>query len=301
MRRWKILEKQTPLCYNKAAVEKPDKLLNSAEVFSLKKFSAKPKERLLKIPVDRIDPNPAQPRRLFNETEIQALSESIQQNGLLQPLTVRHEKKTGRYTLIAGERRLRALKQAGISEALCVVHEMADRQAAILALVENIQRQDLTFFEEAEALRALMTEWNLSQQELGDKLGKAQSTVANKLRLLRYSEEERALFLQAQLTERHARALVRLSGSPLLYKAVEKVQGMHLSADEAEKLAEQLGLGEEEAVSPKRKRQPIIRDVRVFVNTVKKAVRVMKESGIPVRCDRKDEKDHIEYIIRIPI
>lgn len=267
----------------------------------LKKFSIKPKEKLARIAVDRIDPNPAQPRRLFTEAEIASLSESIRQNGLLQPLTVRLDKKKDRYILIAGERRLRALKYAGIAEALCVVLEMPDKQAAVLALVENIERQDLTFFEEAQALRTLMTEWNLSQQELGEKLGKAQSTIANKLRLLRYSDEEQERFLSLGLSERHARALVRLAGSPLLEKAIEKVSELHLSADESEKLAEQLGLGEEEAVPPKRKRQPIIRDVRVFVNTVKKAVRVMKESGIPVRCDRKDESDHIEYIIRIPI
>ena len=267
----------------------------------LKKFPLKPKEKLVRVAVDRIDPNPAQPRRLFAESEIESLAESIRQNGLLQPLTVRQDKKNGRYILIAGERRLRALKLAGISEALCVIHDMPDKQAAVLALVENIERQDLTFFEEAEAIRTLMTEWNLSQQDLGEKLGKAQSTIANKLRLLRYSDKEREKFLSAGLSERHARSLVRLAGSPLLEKAIARVCELHLSADEAEKLAEQLGLGEEEAVPPKRKRQPIIRDVRVFVNTVKKAVRVMKESGIPVRCDRKDENDHIEYIIRIPI
>ena len=267
----------------------------------MKSFSLKPKERLIRIAVDRIDPNPAQPRRLFAEEDIISLAESIQQNGLLQPLTVRQDKKSGRYILIAGERRLRALKYAGITEALCVIHEIPDKQAAVLALVENIERQDLSFFEEAEAIRALMTEWNLSQQELGEKLGKAQSTIANKLRLLRYSDTERERLIAAGLTERHARSLVRLAGSPLLQKAIEKVQEMHLSADEAEKLSEQLGAGEEEALPTKRKRQPIIRDVRVFVNTVKKAVRVMKESGIPVRCDRKDESDHIEYIIRIPI
>lgn len=267
----------------------------------LKKFPLKAKEKLVRVAVDRIDPNPAQPRRLFAESEIESLAESIRQNGLLQPLTVRQDKKNGRYILIAGERRLRALKIAGISEALCVIHDMPDKQAAVLALVENIERQDLTFFEEAEAIRTLMTEWNLSQQDLGEKLGKAQSTIANKLRLLRYSDKEREKFLSAGLSERHARSLVRLAGSPLLEKAIARVCELHLSADEAEKLAEQLGLGEEEAVPPKRKRQPIIRDVRVFVNTVKKAVRVMKESGIAVRCDRKDENDHIEYIIRIPI
>ena len=143
----------------------------------------KPVQAVVSLPVEEIDPNPAQPRVYFDEQELGRLAGRIRENGLLQPLTVRKSGK--RYTLIAGERRLRALKQAGISHAPCIIVEASDRQAAVLALIENIQRSGLNYFEEAAAFKNLITEWGLSQQELGKKLGMSQPSIANKRRLIR--------------------------------------------------------------------------------------------------------------------
>ena len=150
------------------------------------KPKGKEANRVISVNVSLIYPNPAQPRRQFDPQELESLANSIRQNGLLQPLTVRNK---GRYyELISGERRLRAIKLAGLSTAPCLVMETSERQAAVLALLENIQRADLNYFEEALALKKLMVEWGVSQQELGLRLGKAQSNIANKLRLLKYDE-----------------------------------------------------------------------------------------------------------------
>lgn len=268
----------------------------------MKTFSSpKTINRVVLIPVHKIDPNPAQPRVQFGAEEIASLAESIRQNGLLQPLTVRFDKRTGRYTLISGERRLRAIKETGLSDAPCIVLETTDRQAAVFALIENIERENLNYFEEAAAIQNLMAEWGLPQQELGEKLGRAQSTIANKLRLLRFSDEEREALLSARLSERHARAMIRLSGTSQFQTAMARVIEHRLSAEETEemtvKLAEQLPKDEKET---RRRRKPIIKDVRLFLNTMNRAVSVMRESGLDVQTTRTDREGYTEYVIRIP-
>lgn len=274
------------------------------EVFLLKTFSQPLKtiNRVVSILTWKIDPNPAQPRVQFDEKEIASLAESIQQNGLLQPLTVRRNKDTGRYILISGERRLRALKYAEIREAPCIVLDTSDRQAAVFALIENIERQNLNYFEEAAAIRNLMTEWGISQQEVGEKLGRAQPTIANKLRLLRFSKEEEDLLLRNRLPERHARTLLPLAGTPYLKQAVARLTEHHLTADEIERMVTQFTDALPEKDKPKQKRKrPIFKDIRLFSNTMNRAVSLMKESGINVDFNKKEEDDCIEYIIRIPL
>lgn len=167
--------------------------------------------KVVEIDINMIIPNPNQPRKDFQDTEISALAESIMQNGILQPLSVRRCGES--FELIAGERRLRAAKMCGFTVVPCIVHEISDRNSAILALVENIQRQDLSFFDEAAAIEKLITYYGMTQEDAAAKLGKAQSTIANKLRLLRLTPEERNLIVKFGLTERHARALLKLGKS----------------------------------------------------------------------------------------
>ena len=189
--------------------------------------------RVISININEILPNPNQPRTEFNEQELQQLSDSIRVNGLLQPLTVR-KNVYHQYELISGERRLRASKLAGLTEIPAIVVDTDERQSAIFALIENIQRADLNFFEEAIAIKNLISEWNITQEEASERLGKAQSTLANKLRLLRLSPEERETVLSAHLSERHARALLRISDRALRASILDHIIENRLSVSRTE-------------------------------------------------------------------
>lgn len=249
------------------------------------------------LDVERIAPNPAQPRTVFAQDELESLAHSIQENGLLQPLTVRS--RGDGYELISGERRLRALRLAGIPKAPCIVLETTDRQSAVLALVENLQREDLNYFEEAQAIKNLMVEWGISQQELGIRLGKAQSTIANKLRLLRYEAPLQQEMLAAGINERQARALLQIEDPVRRKAAVSEVAARHLNAAQTEDYVTALVQGE-----PGRKARrvcPVVKDVRVFLNTVNRAISVMKQSGIPASTQKIEREDCIEYIVTIPL
>lgn len=249
------------------------------------------------LDVERIHPNPAQPRTVFSQTELESLAHSIQENGLLQPLTVR--RREDGYELISGERRLRALRLAGIPQAPCILLEATDRQSAVLALVENLQREDLNYFEEAQAIKNLMVEWGISQQELGARLGKAQSTIANKLRLLRYDAPLQQEMLAAGINERQARALLQIEDAARRKEAVAEVAARHLNAAQTEEYVSSLLQGE----APQKTRRfcPVVKDVRIFLNTVNRAISVMKQSGIPASTQKIEREDCIEYIVTIPL
>ncbi len=252
--------------------------------------------RVILLEAENIQPNPVQPRTVFGENEIRSLAESIAANGLLQPITVR--KKGDGYELVSGERRLRAMKYANIREIPCIVIDTTDRQAAVLALLENIQREDLNYFEEAAALRNLIVEWGISQQELGVKLGMAQSTIANKLRLLKFGAAEREQLLSHGLNERQARELLRLPHPETVESAAAYIAENHLNAAQTERYVDSL-LQE----PPVRKRQcshPVVKDVRLFFNTINRAISVMNQSGINASAERIEKADCIEYIVRIP-
>lgn len=254
--------------------------------------------QVVAVDISRIEPNPAQPRVQFDPAELSALAQSIRQNGLLQPLTLRRE--GDRFLLIAGERRLRALKLAGYSIAPCIFVEADSDAAAMLALVENIQRQDLHFFEEAAALASLLKEGALSQQQLGERLGMAQSTVANKLRLLRFSKREKELISSLHFTERQARALLKLAGDPRFEEAVALLSQQKLTAAETERFVEQLLSGQKKS-SSKKKFYPIVKDVRLFFNTINKALLLMNQSGIAATAQKREGDGCIEYLVRIPL
>ena len=254
--------------------------------------------KVVMIDVSQIMPNPAQPRRIFDEAELSGLGQSIKTNGVLQPLSVRVN-KNGKYELVAGERRLRAIKLAGMTEAPCIIVETDERQSAIFALLENLQRKDLSFFEEAKGLEVLINRWGVTQDEAAKRLGKAQSTIANKMRLLRLSEKERVQIERAGLTERHARALLRISDEKEREKALLKIIKEGYNIPQCDDYIEKLTNRKKDNNTGKT--VYIIKDIRLFINTITHALSVMKKSGINSETQRTDTDEYIEYVIKIPL
>ena len=251
---------------------------------------------VLLIPTDKIKTNPDQPRKVFDSAELAALSDSIRSNGILQPLSVREE-RDGCYELIAGERRLRAATLAGFTRVPCIIINTDSTQAAVYSVIENLQRRDLNFFEEASAIEALGEKYGLSQQQLSEKLGKAPSTISNKLRLLRLPEEVRDKLIEAGMTERHARALLKIEDPDKLCAAADTVIKRSLNVAQTEKLVDAI-LADE--TTHRQKVVKLFKDVRIFVNTINHAVDTMREAGIKAESQRSETQDHIEFTVRIP-
>ncbi len=246
------------------------------------------------IPTGDILPNPNQPRRDFPLEGLVELAQSISENGILQPLTVSME--TGTPILIAGERRLRAARIAGLATVPCVEVQGSERQKHVLTLVENLQREDMNCFEVAEGIRQLMDSYELTQCEAAQQLGYSQSAVANKLRLLRLPEEMRMRLVDAGAGERHARALLRLDRRSQQEYVLGKIVKDKLTVAQTERLIDTVLSGQ----VAKRNTKPLIRDVRVFFNTVNHALDIMRRGGIPAESKRVDEENYIEYVVRIP-
>ncbi len=255
-------------------------------------------QRVLMIPVEQVRPNPHQPRTSFPDPDLRQLSDSIRQNGILQPLTVRQNGEI--YELIAGERRLRAAKIAGLRAVPCIIMNISERNSAILALVENIQRQDLNYFDEAAAIEKLISYYGMTQEDAAIKLGKAQSTIANKLRLLRLTPPEREILMEEHLTERHARALLKLGSPDERLSILDKVVKLHLNVEKTEHLIDEK-LGKARERESFRKRKVLFRDVRLFTNTIQRAVETMQAAGIPAASQKMQFDDYIEFRVRIPL
>ena len=254
------------------------------------------RKKLIQLPPESIRANPAQPRQEFEKEALESLAESIRQNGLLQPVAVRRTQDGG-YELIAGERRLRACRIAGLKLVPCILSGCDARQSAILALLENLQRRDLGVFEEAEGLRRLVEEWGVTQEEAAARLGKSQSSIANKLRLLRLTEEERTLITEAGLTERHARALLRLPDEGERLAALHTVIERKMNVAQEEAYITQLLSEKDKPEKPRRR--IVVRDVRIFLNTIHHAVDVMKQNGIQAQSWKRETDQYLEYIVRI--
>lgn len=252
--------------------------------------------KVVLLPLNHIVSNPNQPRKYFDPEAIQELSRSIAQNGLLQPVTVRRL-PGDRYELIAGERRTMAFRSLGEEYIPGIVEEYTGGQSAILALVENLQRKNLNYFEEAVGIATLMEELNLSQMQVSQKLGKAQSTVANKLRLLKYSPVLREKMLAASLTERHARALLKITDDQILENLVEHIIINQLNVEQTERYIENLS---NERKRSKNTRIFVVKDMRIFQNTIHKAVDLMRESGIDVDMATAESEEFLEYTLKIP-
>ena len=252
--------------------------------------------RVIQVEVEKIEPNPYQPRRTFDD--IDSLAQSIKQNGLLQPLTVR--RTDDGYQLVAGERRLRAAKMLGMEFVPCIPVTITERNSAVMALIENIQRKDLSYFDEAEAIAKLIDFYGMTQEDAAIKLGKSQPSIANKLRLLKLDEEVREKLSEYGLTERHARALLRLKCKSQQLDTIEVFHDRNLNVETAERYIDTI-LQKEQDMASLKKRSVIFKDVRLFVNTLNKAVEMMKAAGIDADSKRIQNEDYIEYIVKIPV
>ena len=253
--------------------------------------------RVQYIPLGRIRPNPQQPRRSFDEEGLAELAASIRSCGILQPLTVRRAGEG--YELVAGERRLRAARIAGLREVPCLVAQVGEEDSALLALMENLQRRDLDCWEEAQAIARLISRYGLSQEEAARRLGRAQPTVANKLRLLRLPEDVRALLRENGLTERHARALLRLQDPEVQRRAAGDIMRRGMNVAQAEAYVEKL-LQSAQVTPPRGRSTYIIKDVRLFLNSVDRGLHLMRQAGVDAGWDRQDTDREILLTIRIP-
>ena len=251
--------------------------------------------------VHEIVTNPFQPRKTFNEEALQDLAASIKEFGVIQPLLVRQVDE--RYELVAGERRLRASKLAGLLEVPVIIKQLTDKEMAELAMIENLQREDLHFLEEAEGFHQLLINFGFTQEVLAKRMGKSQSTIANKLRLLKLSDEVRQVICGASLTERHARALLKLTDEAKQKEALQVIVERGLNVRESEVLIKEI---EGEASTEKEKKPQkqnvirVIRDVRIFMNTIHSVVKEMKKSGLNIKVDQEDDDEYITVKMVIP-
>ena len=246
--------------------------------------------RVVFLPVRSIRPNPAQPRKIFAEAALDELADSIRQHGILQPLSVRRQGNT--YELISGERRLRAAELAGITDVPCILMSMDDRTSGLTALVENLQRQDLDFIEEAMGIRRLLQEHAMPQEQVARLLGKSQSAVANKLRILRHSDAVLSALRESGLTERHARALLKLRTEEEILAAISRIAKEGMSVARTEKYIDSL-LAQNEEKAPKT-------NVSAFLNTLTQTLQKIQQSGIAAVSERRETESQIVLTITIP-
>lgn len=256
-------------------------------------------KRVMEIPIEQIVPNPYQPRKVFSQSALEELSNSIKVYGILQPITVRI--KDDKYELIAGERRLRAAKLAKLEAVPVIINNMSDESSAVLALLENLQREDLNFIEEAMGYENLIREHDFTQQQLAEKLGKNQSTIANKLRILRLSSEIKIKLVENNLTERHARALLKLPNEELIKEVLDKVIKNELTVKKTEKLIKDI-LEDLEAPSEADKKQNVKGSmaIRIYLNTMKQAFDAIIGTGIEAKYNEIDKGDYMEVVVKIP-
>lgn len=253
---------------------------------------------IVQLPVNEIDPNPNQPRKLFDDSQLAELSASIAEYGVISPLTVRLH--FGRYELVAGERRLRAARMAGLKKVPCIVLDVNMEESSMLAMVENLQRQDLDFLEEARGIANLMRMYGLSQEECARRLGRSQSSVANKLRLLKLPDDVLAALRDNGLTERHGRALLRLPDAESRRAALAHIVQEGLNVAQTDRYVDSLLAPEEAAPRAGRKRSFILKDVRVFLNSLTHSLDVMKKGGIDAGFKKEETDDELIVTISIP-
>lgn len=274
---------------------------------SLKVKMLDEKHRVVELPVESIRPNPYQPRRYFEPSALDELASSIIEYGVLQPINVR--RIGDGYELIAGERRLRACKLIGLATVPAIINNMKDDDSAVLALLENLQREDLGFMEEAQAYEHLIEDHGLTQDVLANKIGKKQSTVANKLRVLKLPNEVKRLIKENNLTERHARALLKLHDEELQIHVLKKICDKKLNVSQTEEEIDKVILNITNPKEAQRKRSSKnfgkiknmkgMKDIRIFINTIRQAANYIKQEGLLVSFDEKNNEDYVEYTIRV--
>lgn len=261
----------------------------------MKQQRVKSTAEIYNIPQAMIVPNPNQPRKRFDYDELENLAQSIRENGILQPITVR-KREDKKYELVSGERRLRAARLVGMVKIPSIVINIDDKNSAMFSIIENLQRQSLDFFEEAEAIEKLVGEYAMSREEVAQKLGLAPSTVSNKLRILRLPEEMRFELARSGLTESHAKALLMLEDDNQRARALSIIVDRHLNVAESERMINQM------INRNNRSRNPLrgIRDIRLFINTLNHAVDTIRRAGVEADAARSETEEYIEYVVRIP-
>ena len=256
--------------------------------------SAQP--QVIMVPLEKIEANPQQPRKIFKDEGMEELTGSIKEYGVLQPIILKDEKE--RYTIIAGDRRYRAAQLAGLEKIPAIIKTMETKEAALIALVENVQREDLNFLEEARAYKKLMDDFNLTQGEIAEKVNKRQSTISNKIRVLSLPEDIQEQLVDNRLTERHARALLKLKDDEDRKQVMERIVANGLNVKQTEKLIEDVLTKKEEALRKRRKVNYI--SYKIYLNTIRKAFNQIKEMENNVKMSQEDKGDFLEVKILLP-
>lgn len=258
----------------------------------------KSSEEVLKLPLDKIHANKFQPRTIFDQEKIEELARTIHVHGVIQPIVVRKSEVEGEYEIIAGERRFRAMKSLEWTEAPAIIRNLSDKETASIALIENLQREELTSIEEAHAYRNLLDIQEITQEALAQRLGKGQSTVANKLRLLKLPEEIQTALLNRLLTERHARALLQVKDAEQQKKLFDETIEESLNVKQLEiKVSKLLS---NEPKKPKARRKAISRDMRIAMNTIKESLSMVTKSGIDLTTEEEEYEEYYQITVKIP-
>ncbi|NLW23792.1 MAG: nucleoid occlusion protein [Clostridia bacterium] len=258
------------------------------------------KDEIKNIDISLISPNPYQPRRVFERVHLEELAQSIKELGVLQPIIVR-KVGTG-YELVAGERRLRACQMLDLKTIPAIIRNLSDKEIAEIAIIENLQREDLNYFEEAEGYARLIKEFGLTQEKIAKRVGKSQSTIANKLRLLNISPAVRGQISVDVITERHARALLKLASEEQQLEVLDKIYTNNLNVRQTDDLVENYLIKTEKEKSEKIKRKmtKVFKDMRIFFNTIRGAVKTIQDAGLPADISENESDDYYEVVIRLP-
>lgn len=254
-------------------------------------------QEIIEVPTEKLLPNPYQPRKQFKSEEMLSLADSIKENGVLQPLICRQINNSDYFEVVAGERRLRASILANLQKVPCVIIDCDYESSAVFSILENIQRSNLDFFEEAQAIGQLMNHFGMTQEQIAKKLGKSQSALSNKLRLLKLPVDVRYYIEKEGLTERHARALLKLETEKQIWTTLKVISDKRLNVEQTEAYIDNLL---DKKVKPKHSLPKVFKDVRIFVNTFNKAIKAMQESGIDAQTNKTETEDYIEFMVRIP-
>ncbi|HWL24756.1 MAG TPA: nucleoid occlusion protein [Ureibacillus sp.] len=256
-------------------------------------------EEVVKITIDKIIPNRFQPRTVFDEEKIEELARTIHTHGVIQPIVVRRF-DDDKYEIIAGERRYRAMKKLNWTEVPAIVRNLSDKETASIALIENLQREELTAIEEAMAYQQLLELHSLTQEALAQRLGKGQSTVANKLRLLKLPQSVQEAILKREISERHARALISIKDEETQVKLVDLIKEFDWNVRQLEDYIQQLLTPQEEVKKERPKRKAISKDIRIAVNTIRQSLSMVTKSGINVKTEEEETDDFYTITVKIP-
>ncbi len=255
------------------------------------------KDEIMQLPVDAIVPNQFQPRTVFDDDKIEELAQTLKTHGMIQPIVVR--KQGDNYEIIAGERRYRAVKKLGWEKIPAIVRNFNDSQTASVALIENLQREELTVIEEAAAYAKLIEIHGLTQESLAQRLGKSQSTIANKLRLLKLPEQVQKALMNKQITERHGRALMSLKDEEKQLQLLNEIIEKQLNVKQTDERVKMMTAGKQKKQAKPRKKA-ISKDMRIAVNTIRQSMNMVKESGLSIEMEEEDHGEYYQFIIRIP-